>query len=277
MGWVAVGSNPFTDAAMEKLLQRVPPTLNFKDVQQGDRLGSGAGATVYKATWCEKNVALKLWDGVRASDGTAQGEWAANCVAGDPGCDALVRVHGAFKEPLGMVMELLEGSMQAASPPSFSTVTRDFLSRQGGKGPTYTAESAVEVACVVARASEYLRSKGIHHGDVYLHNTLVVLEDETRTGARVREVRLSDLGAAAAVDEPTFGALEKLEVRSFGWLVQDLLERLEPPVKDTGQESRTQVALLQDVRKQCGAESVADIPTFERVVKLLSCVPTPKL
>lgn len=264
LAWVAVGSNPFTDAVMEKRLRSMPEVLQFSDVHQEERLGSGAGATVYKATWQEKKVALKLWEGVRASDGTAQGEWAANCVAGDPGFPSLLQVHGVFKEPLGMVMELLDSAVQAASPPSFQTVTRDNLSSQGGKGPTYTAASGLAIAHAVAKASGYLRSKGIHHGDVYLHNTLVVLEGDNVKGASVRDVRLSDFGAAASIDEPTFSAFEKLEVRTFGWLLQDLLESLEPPAAPA-QDSRPEVELLRQLRERCSKEIVAEIPTFKEI------------
>ena len=97
---MAIGSNPLTEAAMEKLLASTPATLerDFAEVQRGETLGTGAGGAVYKATWRGQAGALKLWEGVHFSDGTAQGEWSANRLAGDPGHASLVRVHGVFKE-----------------------------------------------------------------------------------------------------------------------------------------------------------------------------------
>lgn len=266
LAWVAIGSNPFTEAAMQKRLEAVPPMMDFTEVQQGERLGSGAGATVYKAEWRGQSVALKLWEGVRASDGTAVGEWGANCVAGDPGDGSLVRVHGVFKEPLGMAMELLEGAVQAASPPSFDTCTRDLLPKQGGKGPTYTAASALIVARAVAQACAYLRTKGVLHGDVYLHNTLVVIKDDVKVGASVNDARLSDFGAAAVCEEPLLSGLEKLEVRTYGWLLQDLLESLAPPIPDDG-ALPSEVVIMKDLRARCGAESAEEVPTFRQVVE----------
>ena len=76
--------------------------------------------------------------------------------------------------------------------------------------------------------------------DIYLHNTLRVAAAAApapTTGKRPREsqverdcagdlgdvVRLSDLGAACAYDRVRNPQLEALEVRSYGWLVLDLL------------------------------------------------------
>merc|ERR1719150_2105087 len=125
-----------------------------------------------------------------------------------------------------MILELLEGAVAAASPPSFATVTRDALRKDGGKGPSLSVASALDVARAVAQAIAYLHGKGLVHGDVYLHNTLVVLDEGSSKGAgaspAVCDVRLSDFGAAAAVDGEDFEALRRLEARSFGWLLQDL-------------------------------------------------------
>jgi len=277
LAWVAIGSNPFTEAAMEEVLAKAPTNLEtaYSEVSCGDRLGSGAGATVYKAVWREKEVALKLWENLHFSDGTAYGEWAANRLAGDPGHETLVRVHGVFKEPLGMIMELLVGSQQAASPPSFATVTRDNLRANGGSGPTYTPQAARAIAASVARACQYLRSKGLHHGDVYLHNTLVVCDDPqgTKTGVSIRDVRLTDFGAATTAPESCFRALEKLEVRSFGWLVQDLLESIEGT---PSAENEAVLAKLKHVRALCSNDLVDKIPTFQDLVPLLVDAAVPK-
>lgn len=271
LSWVAVGGNPFTETALTRLLSDIPaPDVNFDDVVLGDRLGSGAGATVYQGEWRGQPVAVKIWDGERFSDGTARGEWAVNRVAGSPGHEALVGLRGAFDLPRpGMLLELLSDASAAASPPSFATVTRDAIPSLGGKGPTYRPGAAASVALAVASACEYLHSRGLLHGDVYLHNTLVVIDGPDKACvSELREVRLSDFGAAAAVDEPAF---EKLEVRSFGWLLQDLLESLSEFAADSS-EGRI-VEALGKLRILCGGEVAAELPNFGTIANSLRQLP----
>lgn len=267
LSWVAVGGNPFAETALARLLSDVPaPDVHFGDVVLGDRLGSGAGATVYRGEWRGQAVAVKIWDGERFSDGTARGEWAVNRVAGAPGHEALVGLLGAFDSPRpGMLLELLSDASAAASPPSFATVTRDATPSLGGKGPTYRPKAAASVALAVASACEYLHSRGLSHGDVYLHNTLVVINGPDKDCAsELREVRLSDFGAAAAVDDPAF---EKIEVRSFGWLLQDLLESLPEGAADDSEGLI--VEALRQLRTLCGGEVTSELPDFATIVSLL--------
>eukprot|EP00448_Togula_jolla_P023390 CAMPEP_0170573190 /NCGR_PEP_ID=MMETSP0224-20130122/2632_1 /TAXON_ID=285029 /ORGANISM="Togula jolla, Strain CCCM 725" /LENGTH=353 /DNA_ID=CAMNT_0010895759 /DNA_START=85 /DNA_END=1146 /DNA_ORIENTATION=- len=259
LSWIAVGGNPFTDASMERRLDSGPPSIDFAEISLGPRLGSGAGATVYAAQWRGLEVAVKLWEGERFSDGTARGEWAANRVAGHPGHECLVGVLGTFEEPPGMVLERLQGKA-AAGPPTFEpwTVTRD------GPPRRLAASAALAIASAVARACAYLHSRGLLHGDVYLHNTLVDIEGPPEC-AVVRDARLSDFGAAAAVDNPLFF---KVEARSFGWMLQDLLEALVPL---PGEEEL--VALLQDTREKCSREDIDQLPSFSELAAALCATP----
>lgn len=267
LAWVAVGGNPFSEAIMERELACVPPTIDFSEVTLAGQLGSGAGATVYSALWQGRDVAAKIWQAERFSDGTSLGEWGVNRVIGQPGHESLIGVLGAFEHPkAGMILELLEGAVAAASPPNFATVTRDALPDQGGRGPRYSASGALGVAQAVASACEYLWHRGVLHGDVYLHNTLVVLGNASGGGCDVRDVRLSDFGAAAVVDDPRF---EKLEVRSFGWLLQDLLESLQPPAHECTDAAAAIVSRLQGLRDQCQQESPEDLPTFAALAAAL--------
>merc|ERR1712032_1248529 len=132
----------------------------------------------------------------------------------------------------------------------------------GHKGPQFSVFAAISIAQRVARACEYLHGRGIYHGDVYLHNTLVV-----PTGAGscmgVADVRLSDFGAACAVDE-LHRMLFKIEVRSFGWLIEDLLAQLDQAAIKSVAGMKA-VALLQRVRKLCGNTIVADLPDFTQL------------
>ena len=258
LAWVALGANPMAEDALSRHLAAGFQSLNFKEVEMGEKLGSGAGATVYQGQWHGRTVAVKLWDAETFSDGTALSEWAANRVASQPGHEALVQVLGTFEDPRGMVLELLQNAKAAANPPSFATVTRDALPRHGAPGVLYTVSAARQIALRVSAAAEYLHSKGLMHGDIYLHNTLVIHENASSSaaGTAVRDVRLSDFGACAAVDLPE---LRRLEVRSFGWLLQDLLECQTEPENEEDEKS---FELMKALRARCAAEDPRQLPSF---------------
>lgn len=86
-----------------------------------------------------------------------------------------------------------------------------------------------------------------------------------KDATEVSDVRLSDFGAAATVDDP---ALRRLEVRSFGWLLQDLLESHVQPSDDS---EVSVVALLKDIRERCGHELPASLPGFAEIAAELRC------
>eukprot|EP00931_Biecheleriopsis_adriatica_P059753 TRINITY_DN35813_c0_g1_i1.p1 TRINITY_DN35813_c0_g1~~TRINITY_DN35813_c0_g1_i1.p1 ORF type:complete len:465 (+),score=118.40 TRINITY_DN35813_c0_g1_i1:33-1427(+) len=264
LAWIAVGGNPFAEEALGRHLAAGPENVDFNEVTLGAKLGSGAGATVYQGSFRDQDVAVKLWDSECFSDGTAHTEWAANRVASEPGHASLVSVLGTFETPRrGMILELLKNASAAAGGPTFTTVTRDALPCHGGPGPLYRVPAIRKIAIGVASAAAYLHQKGLMHGDIYLHNTLIVAEGP-QDAATVCDVRLSDFGAAAAVDDP---ALRRMEVRSFGWLLQDLLESHVQPADEADIAT---VALLKDVRALCGHEVPEKLPEFAEIVSKLS-------
>lgn len=275
-----MGGNPFAEAALEHRLSAAPPVVDSSEVSFGEKLGSGAGATVYKGRWRDRDVAVKVWEAEQFSDGTARGEWAVNRVASSPGHRALVGVLASFERPQpGMVLELLEGASAAAGPPTTATVTRDALPSHGGRGPLLSALGARMVAEAVAQATAYLHGRGLTHGDIYLHNTLVVTEQPLDGGGSsactVRDARLSDFGAAAAVPDDDDGRLlQRLETRSFGWLLQDLLDLLAeaaptddtPPAREADREA---VCLLRLLRERCAHHEVDKLPSFAELAAAL--------
>merc|ERR1712110_61719 len=95
-----------------------------------------------------------------------------------------------------------------------------------------------------------------------LHNTLVALEG-SKDCADVRDVRLTDYGAAFAADGEAF---QRLDVRSFGWLLQDLLELL---VEPEGSYSAVEMEIrerLANLRARCACDTVDELPSFQELV-----------
>eukprot|EP00913_Durusdinium_trenchii_P012467 g11703.t1 len=268
LAWVALGANPMAEEALERHLAGGFQSLDFKEVKLGEKLGSGAGATVYQGDWHGRRRRQR-----RGAE------------------TARVVPFRWQEEPRGMILELLPKAQAAAAPPSFATVTRDALPQHGGKGTCYTPSAARQIAVRVSGAAEYLHRKGLMHGetwqgvrgrhghigltseDIYLHNTLVILTDSTSSPSAdglgagaggLADARLSDFGACAAVDA---AELRRLEVRSFGWLLQDLLECHVPP--GTEEERRT-IELLKVWRERCGAEDPEQLPSFQEIHAALS-------
>ena len=91
-------------------------------------------------------------------------------------------------------------------------------------------------------------------------------------------VKLSDFGAASAYDRVAHPLLQRLEVRSYGWLVHDLLSWCAGAT--AGGEGELQRGEL-EVREKMGRLATActtpdcpleDVPTFERLVEQLDAV-----
>lgn len=274
LAWLAIGGNPYATGCFEALLGSsaaaadcAPQLEDGSVVAVSDvELGRGSGAVVKRGEWRGTPVAVKQWTASLFSDGDARGEWQMGKLTG--GCDALVRTLAAWEAPsLGMAVELLDGAAAVGGPPSFDSVTRDTFTE--GKHARLTAAQALHVAATVARALRWLHARGMAHGDVYLHNTLRVPGRAGGADAVPDAVRLSDLGAACAYDRAAHPAVEKLEVRAFGFLVDDLLLscNLGGERPQAGEE-RPQAGArilggLRGLRERCaGARGVATLPTF---------------
>jgi len=79
-----------------------------------------------------------------------------------------------------------------------------------------------------------LHSRGLTHGDLYAHNTLIGDDGHAVLG---------DFGAAAFYDQNNLAvaqALEQIEVRAFGCLFEELLERVD---RDSGLTDQQRAAL----------------------------------
>ena len=123
------------------------------------------------------------------------------------------------------------GHVNLAEPPSLDSCTRDVYA----PGLVLPQPVCQRLARTLAGAVAHLHAQGVMHGDLYAHNTLW----HPATG----DALLSDFGAATAlpaVPSACHGAhhaahpatlsraLAALEVRAFGILLQELLDRCAP-------------------------------------------------
>ena len=116
----------------------------------------------------------------------------------------------------GLLMPLLpDGWRVLAGPPSLESCSRDVYAPE----LRLASDVAHRIARDVAAGAAHLHGRGLQHGDLYGHNVLWDGAD----GAAV----LSDLGAAAFLPAGEERRWTPLDVRAFGLLLGELLDRVE--------------------------------------------------
>ncbi|MCF8973549.1 protein kinase, partial [Pseudomonas edaphica] len=202
-------------------------------------------------------VAVKLYKGTITSDGSPLHEMQACIAAGlHPN---LIKVEGRVvghpEDQAALVMDLIDPSYRnLAALPSLASCTRDIYA----PGTRFSAEVALRMARGIASVAAHLHRHGITHGDLYGHNILW-----NATG----DCLLGDFGAASfhvTADTQETRALQRIEVRAFGVLLGELLERVEE-----GFNNEALVALQQS----CCQPDVLARPSFEEIEALLHALP----
>jgi hypothetical protein len=258
--WLAYAGNP-VEMAVEVARDDATPNIPWSELALGEVLGEGASGIIRKASWTPptgpaKVVAVKLYKGSITSDGSPLHEMHA-CIAAGLHAN-LIKVEGrVVGHPEGqaaLVMQLIEPSYRnLAALPSLASCTRDIYD------PTtrFSADVALRMARGIASVAAHLHEQGITHGDLYGHN---ILWNEAG------ECLLGDFGAAsfhATVDSLETRALQRIEVRAFGVLLGELLERI-----DAGLSEENRVA-LEALRDNCCQPEVLARPWFEEITTLL--------
>jgi len=216
LSWLAFSGNLFSKNTDAGSLDY----LNWADLEISHLLGEGASGVISKATWQNnedvQEVAVKIFKGTMTSDGLPEDEMNAYILAGEhPGLVQLIGQIDAHPEnKKGLVMGLIpERFFNLGLPPSLVSCTRDVFK----DGLSLSARQVLQIAGTIASLAAQLHSKGIMHGDLYAHNTLIDEEGNTLFG---------DFGAACFYDTSDLAlaaALERLEVSAFGHLLDDLL------------------------------------------------------
>jgi serine/threonine protein kinase len=171
----------------------------------------------------------------------------------------LIRVEGRVvdhpQETAGLVMQLIEPSYRnLAALPSLATCSRDVYAED----TRFTADVALRIARGIASVAEHLHRQGITHGDLYGHNILWNEQGDCLLG---------DFGAAsfhATQDTLESRALQRIEVRAFGVLLGELLERIDSGLSD-GERRR-----LEDLQQRCCQPDVLARPGFDEVIQVLN-------
>ncbi|RAK70584.1 leucine-rich repeat domain-containing protein [Hymenobacter edaphi] len=265
LSWLGYAGNPFADRSEAAVLARHPTRqIPWLELTLEQKLGEGASGVISRARWqpageAPRAVAVKLFKGAITSDGLPRSEMDAYISAGRQasliGVEGQITGHPAGTE--GLVLTLISPRYgNLAGPPSFATCSRDVYDAD----TRFTLPAALRIAAGIAGAAAHLHAQGITHGDLYGHNILV------EPGGHAL---LGDFGAASffePTDVATAQGLQALEVRAFGCLLEELLERCDPA------SAAEQAALepLWALQRQCAQPEVAARPTFAAIERALA-------
>lgn len=263
LSWLAYAGNPFCEPAELEALARSPiSSIAWDQLTLQHTLGEGASGVIHQAQHqCDgvaQAVAVKLFKGAVTSDGLPRCEMTACISAGAHAnlIPVIGQVQGHPADVQGMVMALVDpvyGNL--AGPPSLDSCTRDL----------YAAETRFDLATVIrlaggiASAARHLHAQGLMHGDLYAHNIL---------HAGQGQALLGDFGAASFF-APDNGeqaqALQRLEVRAFACLLEELLARCHAE-----SDSHATVQALSALQTACMREDASQRPLFNHVERVLA-------
>jgi hypothetical protein len=263
--WLAFGGNPVATAP--NIANLAVPRIAWEDLELAEQLGEGASGVIHKAHWqpspqvAGRPVAVKLFKGSVTSDGFPAEEMAACLAAGDH--DNLIGVIGILTgHPAGtsgLVMPWVDpGFRTLAGPPDLASCTRDIYPDD----LRFSLPMVLDLAKGLAAVGAHLHGQGLMHGDFYAHNVLHRPEGGCYLG---------DFGAASfyptqpfvpAQPEGGTNPFEALEVRAFGCLLGEVLERCDADVDEY-------LPTLKALQRRCMAPVAASRPCFAEVVAIL--------
>jgi hypothetical protein len=255
LSWLACAGNP-----MENVASAASATpIHWNDLNLDQLLGEGASGLIYQAHWqhagASMPVAVKLFKGEVTSDGWPQSEMAASLAVGQH--PNLIPVAGPLaghpQGTAGLVMHFIPPAYKTlAGPPSLASCTRDVYPA----GTTFNAATIQRIATSVAAAGAHLHAQGLLHGDLYAHNLQCNADGHGLLG---------DMGAASFLPADTnqSQALQRLEARAFGCLLEELLQHADASVHTV---ARTAWTALRD---DCLQETVAARPLYAEIARRL--------
>jgi Protein kinase domain/Leucine rich repeat len=257
LSWLAYADNPFCATLEADVLERQAAQLRhiaWQDLSLQEQLGQGASGVIYRALLSDANKDHQQV----TSDGLPECEMAACMAAGDH--PNLIGVTGILSDhpdaSHGLIMSLIDARFtNLAGPPSLTSCTRDIYAND----IRFSFEVALNIAKGIASAAAHLHAHGILHGDLYAHNILVTDAGESLLG---------DFGAASFIDtkdsQTTLG-LQRVEVRAFGCLLEELLERCEKNA-----ESAKSIDSLWALQTRCMEQTPSKRPSFLEITEWLN-------
>ena len=155
------------------------------------------------------------------------------------------------------------------NPPSFTSVTRDTYPTD----KTFSIQFIKNVLISIASACVHLHIVcGLMHSDLYAHNILTksdgtALLSDFGGASFTSAIRSSNEKLKNVFNNYQIKNLEKLEVRAFGCLIEELVERVDELSKSDHYNSINKLISIKD---KCMNEVVDNRPDFNEIFELLN-------
>jgi hypothetical protein len=256
LSWLAFAGNPCS--IIENTVQnfqRIP----WEELEVLQQLGEGASGVISKAIWKSeetKEVAVKVFKGEVTSDGLPEDEMRL-CMAAGLHENLVLIIGEVVNHPDNkkvLLMELISSEYgNLGNTPSFESCTRDVFPLES----FFSMAEILNIGMSVVSAMVHLHEKGIMHGDLYAHNTMV---------DSIGNALLGDFGAATMYDKNSDIAAiwERFDVRAIGCLLDDLL----PFVPSEEKETEAKDA-LEELRDKCLLPTILERPDTLAVYRQL--------
>jgi len=211
LAWISMANNPCFP------LPNLPDNINFLDknnVEYKEKIGEGTSGLVYKSTYNNSDVAMKIYKNIMTSDGLATNE--IYILSFLKPHNNLINIIGLLYEQdklniQGMIMKLFNNYKQLGNPPTFKTITRDVYENNS---EIYTNNNIYlfnQIECAV----NYLHQNNIIHGDLYAHNIIYNKLNDHPV--------LTDFGASFVIlDKELLNEFIKIEKRALNILNNEL-------------------------------------------------------
>ncbi len=250
LSWLAYGGNPF--CAKHPACDTPLKELAWNDLELGVVLGEGASGLISKAIYKGNEVAVKVFKGDITSDGLPEEEMDINISMGqhDHLVDVLARGTGHPDGKDVLMLELIPSSFfNLGLPPTLETCSRDVYT----EGFTLTLSESIKILQGMADAAVHMHKRGIMHGDFYAHNIMIDKEANSILG---------DFGGASYYEPKevvVHNALERLEVRAFGCLIEEML------MLSKEGETQLQREKLKHIKERCLTQVNHQRPLFKEI------------
>lgn len=265
LSWLAYAGNPFCEAPGRSAQVATPiASIPWDRLRIVHPLGEGASGVIYMAELFHRAqvqpVAVKIFKGDITSDGLPMSEMTTCIQAGKhPGLiPVLGRIAHHPAGANGLVMSLIDTRFRnLAAPPSLQSCTRDVYAQ----GVRFDLTAILRLTLDIAAAAHHLHQQGIIHGDLYAHN--ILHEEQGRA-------LLGDFGAASLYPpgpSALHSRLQQLEVRAFGCLLEELVERSDMPA-----DSDDRLTTLHQLKARCLSDIPTSRPSFQEIEQELGVI-----
>ncbi|RLA70798.1 MAG: protein kinase [Epsilonproteobacteria bacterium] len=257
LSWLAYGGNPF--CAKHPACDTPLKELAWSDLELGVVLGEGASGLISKALYKGKEVAVKVFKGDITSDGLPEEEMDINISMGhhDHLVDVLARVTGHPEGKDILMLELIPSSFfNLGLPPTLETCSRDVYP----EGFTLTLSQSIKILQGIVDAVVHMHERGIMHGDFYAHNIMIDKEANSILG---------DFGGASYYEPKEVkvrNALERLEVRAFGCLVEEML------ILSKDDQAQLKRDKLKYIKERCLTQVNHQRPLFKEIHHMMMTI-----